>query len=253
MLERYLPIFIVLTIIAEILGTVGGFGSSVYFVPIANFYIDFQDVLGITALYHLASNLSKIALFRKGFDKKIVISLGIPAVIFVSLGAYLSKFLDPKVLTFALGLFLIALSLVFLIKKELKVTSKTKNAFFGGALSGLSAGILGTGGAIRGITLAAFKLDSHTFIATSAIIDLGVDFSRSLVYYYNGYMKQEYVYLIPILLIVSVLGTWIGKKIIDRITQAQFRKFVLILILIIGLASILSEVWKRNGFLSLGS
>ena len=66
MLSRYLPIFIILSLIAEVLGTIGGFGSSVFFVPIANFFFDFQSVLGITALYHLSSNVSKIAFFKKG-------------------------------------------------------------------------------------------------------------------------------------------------------------------------------------------
>ncbi len=243
MIDRYLPIFIILAILAEILGTVGGFGSSVYFVPLANFFLDFQSVLGITALFHLSSNISKIAIFKKGFDKKIVLTLGIPAVVFVSIGAYLSKFLDPTILTYLLGAFLIVLSLVFLIFKQLVVRPTTKNAMIGGSLSGLSAGVLGTGGAIRGITLAAFKMDKNRFIATSAIIDLGVDLSRSVVYYFNGYMHKEHLYLVPILLVVSILGTWIGKKILDSITQEQFRKFVLFLILGIGITSIISEMW----------
>ncbi|WP_273568564.1 sulfite exporter TauE/SafE family protein [Maribacter halichondriae] len=243
MLERYLPIFVILAILAEILGTVGGFGSSVYFVPIANFFLDFQSVLGITALFHLASNVSKIAIFKKGFDKKIVLTLGIPAVIFVSVGAWLSKFLDSTILTYLLGAFLIILSLAFLIFKSLVVNPNTKNAMIGGSLSGLSAGILGTGGAIRGITLAAFKMDKNKFIATSAVIDLGVDLSRSVIYYFNGYMHKEHLYLVPILLVVSILGTWIGKKILDKITQEQFRNFVLFLILGIGVASIVSEMW----------
>ncbi|WP_432410093.1 hypothetical protein [Rasiella sp. SM2506] len=83
MLSRYLPVFIILSLIAEILGTVGGFGSSVFFVPIANFFFDFQSVLGITALYHVSSNLTKIAFFRKGLDKKVIDQLLIPAVIFI--------------------------------------------------------------------------------------------------------------------------------------------------------------------------
>ncbi|MFH6602658.1 sulfite exporter TauE/SafE family protein [Maribacter algicola] len=244
MLDRYLPVFIILAILAEILGTVGGFGSSVYFVPIANFFLDFQSVLGITALFHLSSNISKIAMFKKGFDKKIVMTLGIPAVLFVSVGAWLSKFIDATMLTYLLGIFLIALSLIFLIFRKLVVTPNVKNSIIGGSLSGLSAGVLGTGGAIRGITLAAFKMDKNKFIATSAIIDLGVDLSRSIVYYFNGYMRKEHLYLVPILLVVSILGTWVGKKILDRITQEQFRGFVLFLILGIGIASIVSEVWK---------
>ncbi|WJJ95749.1 sulfite exporter TauE/SafE family protein [Algibacter luteus] len=241
MLTRYLPIFIILSLLAEVLGTIGGFGSSVYFVPMASFFFDFQSVLGITALYHLSSNISKIAFFKKGFDKKIVLTLGIPAILFVSIGAYLSQFFDPKILTYVLGFFLIALSLLFLINKHLKVNAKTSNAIIGGSLSGLSAGFLGTGGAIRGITLAAFKMNKDKFIATSAIIDLGVDFSRTIVYYYNGYMHKHDLYLVPILIGVSIVGTYIGKRILNKVSQEQFRTFVLVLILIIGVVSVVSN------------
>ena len=241
MLSRYLPIFIILSLIAEILGTVGGFGSSVFFVPVANFFLDFQSVLGITALYHVSSNITKIAFFRKGLDKKVIVQLGIPAVVFVIVGGYLSQFIDPKFLTYLLGIFLVVISLVFLIFKKLVVKATAKNAIIGGAFSGLSAGILGTGGAIRGITLSAFKMDKNKFIATSAVIDLGVDFSRTIVYYFNGYMRKDLLYLIPILILIGILGTWIGKGVLSRISQEQFRNFVLFLILGIGIASIASN------------
>lgn len=244
MLTRYLPVFLLLALLAEILGTVGGFGSSVFFVPVANFYFDFQSVLGITALFHLSSNLTKIAFFRKGLDKRLVLYLGIPAVIFVSVGAFLSKFVNPTMLGLILGVFLIALSLVFLVFKKLVVKDSNKNAITGGVLSGLSAGLLGTGGAIRGITMAAFKMDKATFIATSAVIDFGVDASRAVIYYYNGYMQAEHLYLVAFLVGVAILGTWIGKRILVHFSQEQFRSFVLVLILIIGVASVISEVIK---------
>jgi uncharacterized membrane protein YfcA len=242
MLSKYLPIFIVLSLLAEIFGTVGGFGSSVFFVPVANFFLDFQSVLGITALFHVSSNITKIAFFRKGIDKKIILTLGIPAVLFVTLGAFVSKFFDPVILTYILGGFLIGLSLVFLIFRQLVVKPNTSNAIIGGALSGFSAGILGTGGAIRGITLAAFKINKDKFIATSAVIDLGVDSSRTVVYYLNGYIKVELLYLIPILIVVGIIGTWIGKRILKYISQDQFRYIVLLLILGIGIASIVTNL-----------
>lgn len=242
MLSRYLPVFIILSLVAEVLGTVGGFGSSVFFVPVANFFLDFQSVLGITALYHVSSNLTKIAFFRKGLDKKLIIQLGIPAVIFVIIGGYISQFLDPKKISYLLGIFLVVLSLIFLIFKKLIVKATAKNAIIGGTLSGLSAGILGTGGAIRGITLSAFKMDKNKFIATSAVIDLGVDFSRTIVYYFNGYMRKDLLYLVPILIVVGIVGTWIGKQILYKISQEQFRYIVLFLILGIGMASILSNL-----------
>jgi uncharacterized membrane protein YfcA len=242
MLTRYIPIFVILSLLAEVLGTVGGFGSSVFFVPIANFFFDFQSVLGITALFHLSSNVTKIAFFKKGIDKRLILYLGIPAVIFVSIGAFFSKYFNPLILTYILGLFLIVTSLLFLIFKKLMVIPNSINAILGGTLSGFSAGLLGTGGAIRGITMAAFKLDKNKFIATSAVIDLGVDFSRTIIYYLNGYMHKHDFYIIPILIVVSIIGTWIGKKILNTISQDHFRNIVLVLILLIG---ILSVVFNR--------
>ncbi|MFS4467891.1 sulfite exporter TauE/SafE family protein [Maribacter sp. 2210JD10-5] len=242
MLSRYLPLFIILSIIAEILGTVGGFGSSVFFVPMASYFMEFQTVLGITALFHLSSNITKIGFFRKGFDKYLMFYLGIPAVLFVSLGAFLSKYADPKYLTLILGIFLVVFGLLFIINKTLKVNATKKNAFIGGALSGLFAGLLGTGGAIRGATMTAFNLKKEKFIATSAIIDLGIDFSRSVIYTYNGYVHKNDLYLIPILIGVSILGTYLGKKMLDRITQEQFKRFVLFLLVGIGVLTILFNI-----------
>lgn len=245
MLSRYLPVFIILSIIAEILGTVGGFGSSVFFVPVANYFLDFQSVLGITALFHLSSNVTKIAFFKKGIDKKLVLYLGIPAVIFVFIGGILSRYFEGFWLTIALGIFLVLLSLIFLIYKKLVLAESKRNALVGGALSGFFAGILGTGGAIRGITMSAFKMDKAKFIATSAVIDLGIDFTRSFVYYYNGYIHNHDLYLIPILVIVGIVGTYIGKKLLDKISQDQFRTGVLFLILLIGIITLITTIFKH--------
>ena len=234
--------FILLALAAEILGTVGGFGSSLFFVPIAAYFLDFHSVLGITALFHVSSNLTKIAFFRKGFDKKLVISIGVPAILFVIMGAFLSKFIETIVLEISLGLFLIVVSLVFLIFKKLAVKPTLCNSIVGGTFSGFIAGLLGTGGAIRGITLAAYSLRMEVFIATSAIIDLGIDSSRSVVYYLNGYVHTHDLYLVPILLVVSIVGTFIGKKILTRISENQFKSIVLVLVLITGIVTLTKVV-----------
>ncbi|MBP9151521.1 MAG: sulfite exporter TauE/SafE family protein [Flavobacteriales bacterium] len=234
----YLPLFILLALLAEILGTVGGFGSSLFFIPIASYFLDFHSVLGITAIFHVSSNISKIAFFRKGFDKKVVLWLGIPAVLFVIIGAFISKYIATEALEIGLAIFLIVTSLTFLIFKKLEIKPTVANSVGGGVLSGLLAGVLGTGGAIRGITLAAFNMKTEVFIATSAIIDLGIDASRSVVYTLNGYVHYHDLYLIPILLVVSILGTWIGKKILERVSQEQFKSTVLVLILITGVVTL---------------
>jgi|GEM_PF-57770 Predicted permeases len=243
-------IFLLLALVAEIVGTVGGFGSSVFFVPIGNFYFDFYSVLGMTAIFHLSSNLSKIWLFRKGLDKKLLLYIGLPSVVFVILGGFMSKWVNSGALEIVLGVFLVAFSLLFLIKSEIIVLPNKKNAMIGGTLSGFSAGLLGTGGAIRGLTMAAFNLEKNAFIATSAFIDFLIDFSRTFVYYENGYIgKQELTYL-PFLLVIGLVGTYLGKRILFHIPQEKFRNLSLLFILLIGLATIAKLAFDHWGQLS---
>jgi uncharacterized protein len=236
-------LFIVLALLAEILGTIGGFGSSVFFVPIASLFLDFQSVLGITALFHVSSNITKIVFFKHGFDKGLILKVGIPALVFVVIGAYFSKYIDVKKLEIGLAIFLIVTSLAFLLIKNLSLKPTTVNSLLGGTFSGLIAGFIGTGGSIRGITLAAFNLKTEVFIATSAVIDLGVDSSRAVVYYMNGFVHYHDLYLIPFLIIASIVGTYIGKRILAKVSQQTFKNMVLVLLLITGIFSISRAVF----------
>lgn len=238
-------VFLLLALLAEIIGTVGGFGSSVFFVPIGNFYFDFHSVLGLVAVFHLSSNLSKIFLFRKGLNKRLLITIGIPSIVFVIIGGLLTKWIDSTFLEIILGVFLVGFSLLFLIKRKLVVPPENKNAVIGGSLSGFSAGLLGTGGAIRGLTMAAFNLEKSVFIATSAFIDFMIDLSRTVVYYNNGYIHKHDLIYVPFLIVIGVVGTWLGKKILHYIPQDKFRRISLFLILLIGLVTVVKIVLEQ--------
>lgn len=229
-MEKYY-LFIALAFIAEILGTVSGFGSSIIFVPIASLFFDFKTVLGITALFHVFSNLSKIALFRQGIHKDIAVKLGVPAVIFVIIGAYFTTFMPTKNIEMIMNVILVALSIYLIINFNKKIKQTNTNLYIGGITSGFIAGIAGTGGAIRGITLAAFQLHKDVFIATSALIDLGVDFSRAIVYVTNGYFKKENAILIPFLIGISIIGSYTGKQILKKTSENVFRYIVLFVII----------------------
>lgn len=246
MLEKVNYIFLILAMIAEIVGTVGGFGSSVFFVPIGNFYFDFHSVLGLTAMFHLSSNISKIVLFKHGLDKKLLLNIGLPSVIFVIVGGYMTTWFDNKILEILLAVFLVGLSLLFLIKNKLFINPNKKNAITGGAISGFSAGLLGTGGAVRGLTMAAFNLEKSVFIATSAFIDFFIDFTRSIVYYQNGFIHNHDLIYLPFLFVIGIVGTYIGKRILNFIPQDKFKRISLVLIMIIGLVTFVKVMVTYN-------
>jgi hypothetical protein len=236
-------IFAFLALLAEILGTVGGFGSSVFFVPLAGYFFDIKTVLGITAIFHVFSNLSKLVMFYKTIDWKLTLLFGIPSVLFVILGAWLTTVVSFKYTEIILAVFLTLFSLLLLWKSDLKLPKTKPASIISGSVAGFLAGFTGTGGAVRGLALSAYNLEKNLFVGTSAAIDMGVDLSRAIIYSENGYVHSENYMLIVVLAVVSVVGSYIGKLLIERISQDRFRNLVLALIGIVGGATLVKGLY----------
>lgn len=233
-----LLLFYILALLCEIAGTIGGFGSSVFFVPMAEFFFSINLVLGITSLLHLFSNLSKIRLFTKHINIKITLLFGIPGILLSFLGAMLTPYYADSVGQWVLGGFLLIFGLLLFFNPNFILPATNKYAVGSGAIAGLFAGFTGTGGAIRGLGLAAFGLEKSMYIATSAAIDMGVDLTRFVVYAQNGYLAGINWQMVIGLLLVSYIGTLTGKKLLTKISQERFMSIVTGLISITGLITI---------------
>ncbi len=228
----------------EILGTLSGFGSSVIFVPLASYLLPRNAVLAVTSLMHVFSNVVKVWMFRKTIDWKLALLFGIPSLLLTIVGAFLVSYIDSTTADVILSFFLIAFSLLFLLLPKLKMKETAAQAITTGSVAGFAAGLLGTGGAIRAIGLIAFSLEKNLFVGTSAAIDFGVDFSRMFIYAGQGFFQSLNIWIYPPLLFVaSWLGTFIGKKLLDKINPKHFRMGVLLLILAVGISMIVKHYW----------
>jgi uncharacterized membrane protein YfcA len=119
-------LFLLIALISEVIGAVAGFGSSTIFLPLALFFVDFKTALILVAISHLIGNIGRINFFRRGLDKKIIITFGIPSVVLSFLGASLVGAIAQSILQLILGMFLIALSVLFLLKPSLKFAANTR-------------------------------------------------------------------------------------------------------------------------------
>ncbi len=236
-----LLLFFLLTLLSEILGTVGGFGSSLFFVSVAQFFFPFQAVLALTGLLHVFSNTAKLVLFWRTIDKRLLLWLGISSALFAVAGALMLRWVEPEYAKLVLSFFLIGFSLFMLLKPSFKVDNTLKNAVGGGALAGFLAGFIGTGGAVRGLVLASFQLEKNLLIGTSAAIDFAVDLLRSIIYLDSQYFPDELLPVLPLLLIAAFGGSYLGKLIVNRISQATFRKVLLVLVFLLGMLMLVKE------------
>lgn len=157
-------------------------------------------------------------------------------------GAELTTLMSFSYLQLILGIFIVCFSLILFFHPYLKLPNNKITTVSSGGLAGFLAGLVGTGGAIRGLSLAAFDLSKECFIATSAAIDFGVDATRSIIYVHNDFLEKKYLYLIPILLGIAVGGSYLGKLILTRIKNEDFKKIVLVFLFLIGCFEIVKWV-----------
>ncbi len=141
-----------------------------------------------------------------------------------------------------LGIFLIAISTVFLIVPKLALPASRKSLLLGGATSGFIVGLIGTGGALRAAFLTGLNMEKEKYIATSAVVALGTDATRIPYYLSFGFLSEQYYYFIPFLLGIAIIGSFIGRKIVTRTDQDKFKKIVLIAIILVSIKFILDGI-----------
>jgi uncharacterized membrane protein YfcA len=233
-------LFFLAAFISIVVGTVAGFGTSTIFLPIALIFLDFKTALVLVAVAHLSGNVGATTFFRHGLDKKLILLFGIPSILLTILGAYLVSYVPQNVLITVLGFCLLLFSLVFLLKPDFKVAANRANTIFGGALSGILQGLIGIGGPIRGAFLISYNLDKYKYIATLAALAVVIDLTRIPIYFTNNLLETQYYYYIPVLIFLGIIGSYIGKKLVNLIPQDKFKNLVLIAVAIASIILILA-------------
>ena len=185
--------FLIASYGAAVAATIAGFGSSTLLIPVAFLFMDIKTAVFVVAVFHLFNNVFKIRLFWKSIDFKIFLLFGIPSILMAFAGAMLISVIPLGVVKIVLGVFLIVYAIYSFIKPEFGLKKSKPTAVIGGTLSGFLAGLIGLGGAIRGAFLTAFNLPKEIYVATSAMIAVVIDTTRTVSYTHLTLPPTPYV------------------------------------------------------------
>lgn len=222
--------------IAEVIGTMAGFGAATVLTPIAALFIDIKSALALVAVFHLFGNGSRLYFFGKQIDWKIWALFGATGIIFTFAGAHWANQLSSASVKLAFGLFLVIFVALTAARADQKALPKQRATLIaGGAVSGFIAGLIGTGGAIRSACLLAFNLPKESYLGTSAAIAICIDATRVPVYLTGGMVPQSMHGLMLALVPVAFSGSWLGQYWVGKISPGAFKRFVSGALFLMGL------------------
>ena len=230
-------LFVSVSYLAAVAATLAGFGSSTLLVPVAIHFMDVRTAVFIVACFHLFNNLFKIRLFWRKIDFKTFLLFGIPSIIFAFTGAFFISILPVDIIKKVLGVFLIIYAIYSLIKPRFAIKKSKWTAIAGGSFSGLLAGLIGLGGAIRGAFLVTFNLAKEIYVGTSAAIATVIDLTRIPTYIFTGAAREieSYIILLLFLIVSAYFGVRTGKALLNRINQDTFRRIVSVALFLVGI------------------
>src|SRR3990172_10125364 len=229
-----------------------GFGLGTLLMPVFAIFFPIDVAVGLTAIVHFFNNLFKLALLGKHADKTIVLRFGLPAILSAFLGAWTLLWLsglNPLMsyqlfdrefhvmpVKFVIALLMVFFSLFELVPRFTEISFEKKYLFLGGILSGFFGGLSGHQGALRSAFLIKCGLSKESFIATGVVVACLVDISRISVYitHFSLTKAGDNLPLLLTAIISAFLGTFIGNRLIKKITMRTIQFIVAIMLFAIA-------------------
>jgi len=213
----------ILSLVTAIISGATGMGGGVIFLVGMNLFTPLQVAIPIHGLIQFKNNILRVIALKAYLKKSICLPFTIGCIGGVLLVSSLAATIDSKIIPYILILSLVLYSL-FKPKKmpDLKIPN------WGFLPLGFMTGFLGIiVGAVDPILSPFFlrnDFSRHEIIANKSYFQGLVHLSKIPVFLYLGFNYLEYWRLILVLLIGGIIGTYIGIKILNKVSQEHFIK-----------------------------
>lgn len=246
-------------IVVAALTLFSGFGLGSLLMPVFAIFFPIEMAIAATAVVHLANNIFKVVLVGRGADFRIMALFALPAAPAAVGGALLLSFFTgvEPIFSYHLGsrecqitvVRIVVASLIILFSffefmpRLKKIALNKKYVPVGGILSGFFGGFSGHQGALRSAFLIRLGLTKEAFVGTAVVSAVIIDIFRIAVYGMT-FIKMDLDMLeregalgmIVVGIIAAFLGSFIGSRLLKKMTMDVINTIVGIMLMLLGLA-----------------
>ncbi|MHC4512698.1 MAG: sulfite exporter TauE/SafE family protein [Planctomycetota bacterium] len=242
-----------------------GFGLGSLLLPAFALFFDLDVAVAATAIVHLLNNLFKAGMLGKYASPRIMLVFALPGAIAALAGAWVlftlrdmaplhawqlgNHAFEVTPMGLTIGLLILFFAVFELHPRSKKLAVPPRYLPVGGALSGFLGGISGHQGALRATFMVRLGLSKEAFLGTSILCAVIIDIAR-IGYYATDYAtKHQQLFDSWDLLLVGTLsaflGSYLGRRMIEKVTMEGIRRLVGVMLLFLGLAVATGLVGSR--------
>jgi len=209
-------------LIASTLAAVTGFGGAAVLLPVLVIAFGVRDAVPILTVAQLIGNASRVGFNRRELDYRVVAWFALGGVPLALLGGLLFAQAPLAGLTRLLGLFLLVVVAWRRLRPRTVVRLPLRAfALIGAAASFLSA-LLGSVGPLMAPFFLAYGLVKGAYIGTEALSTVVMHVTKLIAYRRASVLPGTSIVTGVAVGPIMILGSWIGKRIVDRIPEQVF-------------------------------
>ena len=220
---------------AGTLAGIVGFGASIMLMPALMLAFGPQEAVPIMAIAALLANFSRVVVWWREVDWRANAYYCATAIPAAALGARTLLVLDPRIVEGTLGaMFLVMIpARRWLLSRGLRINA-WQLAMVGAGIGFLS-GMVASTGPINTPFYLAYGLRRGAYIATEAVCAFSMHVTRGTVLARYRLLTGEVLAIGLVLGAVMFAGSWIGKRLLDRMSDRVFLAVIEALLVIMGL------------------
>jgi uncharacterized membrane protein YfcA len=234
-----IALFFIVAFIAASVASFIGFGIATMLIPFASLVVGLKQAIILVAFFHWFGNIFRLFRLWRATSWRILLLYGVPSIATAYVGAMLLDRISTGIITLAFAVFIILFATYSLANQNWVLPARNGLLVVGGAITGFTAGLIGVGGAIRGMFLISTRIKKEAYIATSAAIAFVTDITRVSVYVANGSLEAKYYWFILPLIAIAYIGTRLGVKLLKRLPETAVRRAVLVMLILVGIKMLL--------------
>lgn len=231
-------IFLIAFLAATVSGA-AGFGGALLLLPVLTEVVGIKAAVPILTIGQTFGNASRVWFGRQELKWKPILLFLLTAIPLTIIGSYLFTIIDSKKVKIGIGVFLILLVGYRWIKTK-KIVLGDKGMLIGGGLTGFLSGLAGSAGPFGAAFFLGLNLTATAYVASEAFTALTMHLTKTIVYNKYSLIGLTELYYGLFIGIAMILGSWVGKKIIENLSREKFIILVEILLVISGLQMILT-------------
>lgn len=229
----------VVAFLASVLSGVAGFGGAMIFLPVLILTYGVRASVPILTVSVLLGNASRVWFNRRELDLKLVAWFSLGALPSAVLGSFVYVSLPTFWIKKGIGLFL----MVSVLTREIHRDFKLNQAWVFlplGLVTGFLSALMGGVGPVSSPFFLAYGLTKEAFVGTESLCAVGMHLVKSIAYNRLQVLNQRELLAGLSFGLVMSAGSYVAKKILERLSRRTFLVLVEILLAGIGLSFLFS-------------